>query len=285
MRILRSPQALYSALQRLIQKGSTVGFTPTMGYLHDGHLSLVRRSKKENDITVVSIFVNPLQFGPKEDYSRYPRNFRRDAGLLKTAGADLLFAPEAGALYPEGFQTTVTVGELAKGLCGKRRPAHFAGVATVVSKLLNIVGPCRLYLGKKDYQQFKVIERMARDLDLPVKAVMCPIVREKDGLAMSSRNVFLPPLERAEALLLNQALLAGESAVMRGERSAAKLRKTMLEVLRGARLARVDYAEIVDAATLRPMVKLRAKTIILLALAVFFSKARLIDNRLVRVKK
>lgn len=283
MRILRSPQALHNVLAVRVRRNKRVGFVPTMGYLHEGHLSLVRRSVRENDVTVASIFVNPLQFGPAEDLSRYPRSFRRDAALLKRAGADLLFAPGAKALYPDGFQTTVTVGELTKGLCGRTRPTHFAGVATVVSKLLNIVGPCRVYLGQKDYQQFKVIERLIADLDIPARAVLCPIVREKDGLAMSSRNVFLSPTERREALVLSRALSEGARAIRAGARSARAVRKVMLETLKKAGTGRPDYAEIVDARTLRPMVKLQSGMEVLLATAVCFPKARLIDNRTLKV--
>jgi pantoate--beta-alanine ligase len=254
-----------------------------MGYLHEGHLSLVRASRKENRVTVASIFVNPLQFGPQEDFWRYPRDLVRDTRLLKEGRVDFLFTPLVKELYPEDFQTSVAVKKLSRPLCGVTRPVHFGGVATVVLKLLNIVQPDSVYLGQKDYQQFRVVEQMARDLDLPVKVRMAPIIRETDGLAMSSRNVLLSTVERREAVFLSRALQEGAELVRSGQRDVSKVKKAMREVLRFAPHGRVDYAEIVDAEALQAVVKLKVHSRALLALAVFFGKTRLIDNRLVTV--
>ena len=195
MKVIRHPRELRNALRSLKKKGRAIGFVPTMGCLHEGHLSLVRRSKNENRATVVSIFVNPLQFGPREDFRRYPRNIARDTALLRKVKADFLFLPDLKEFYPAGFQTLASVKNLSRPLCGVSRPTHFAGVATVVLKLLNTVMPDTIYLGQKDYQQFRILEQMAKDLDFPVRVRMLPIVREPDGLAMSSRNMFLSAAE------------------------------------------------------------------------------------------
>jgi len=255
-----------------------------MGYLHEGHLSLVSRAKKENDIVVASIFVNPLQFGPKEDYKRYPRDLGRDKRLLKKAGTHVLFLPQAKELYPPDFETLVSVKKLSRGLCGRTRPVHFAGVATVVAKLLNLVVPHNLYLGLKDYQQFRVVSQMVRDLHIPVKVVGCPIVREKDGLAMSSRNIFLSGAERRRALSLSKALREARRLVRAGQRRSKRLVLALRKVIDAGNGARVDYVEIVDAAALGPVVQLRAGQKVLVAVAVYFSKTRLIDNCVINVK-
>ena len=283
MKVVRGLAAAQSAC-RALKKCGRVGFVPTMGALHEGHLSLVRRAKKENRFVVASIFVNPLQFGPKEDLRRYPRTLARDKKLLKKAGVDLLFLPDAGSFYKKDFQAEVKVQKLSGGLCGRTRPVHFAGVATVVLKLLNLVAPDTLYLGQKDYQQYRVLAQMVRDLALPVDVRMCPIVREKDGLAMSSRNVFLSPRERQEARSLYASLLIGSRQVRSGERSTAKVLRAVREGLKKASGGRLDYAELVDAETLEPMVKLKPGQRALLAVAVYFSKARLIDNLLLKAR-
>ncbi|MGH7198920.1 MAG: pantoate--beta-alanine ligase [Candidatus Omnitrophota bacterium] len=283
MRRITNSRELRQVLSPLRKKGRSIGFVPTMGYLHEGHLSLVRASRKENQVTVASIFVNPLQFGPQEDFWRYPRDLVRDTRLLKEARADFLFTPLVKELYPEDFQSSVVVRKLSRPLCGVTRPAHFGGVATVVLKLLNIVQPGAVYLGQKDYQQFRVVEQMAKDLDLDVKVRMAPIVREPDGLAMSSRNVLLSTAERREAVFLYRALEKGADLVRSGQRDAAKIKKAMRDVLKLAPHGRVDYAEIVDAAGLEAVVKLKLHSRVLLALAVFFGKTRLIDNNLVTV--
>ncbi len=280
MKVLRRSDALKKALERYRNK--KIGFVPTMGALHEGHLSLVRLAKKENQIVVASLFVNPLQFGPKEDLKTYPRNFFRDKALLEKEKVDFLFAPSEKTFYSEDFQTLVSVRRLSGPLCGASRPGHFAGVATVVLKLLNVVCPTTLYLGQKDYQQFRVVEQMASDLDLSVKVKMAPTLREADGLAMSSRNVFLTQTERKEALCLGRALRLARSLAAKGARDCRSIRRKMLAVLKKAPQARLDYAEIVDAMTLEPVVKLKKGQRALVALAVHFSKTRLIDNVLIK---
>lgn len=285
MRIIHKPQALRTSLQDFKQKQKSIGFVPTMGCLHEGHLSLVRLSKKENDLTVVSIFVNPLQFGPKEDFKRYPRELKSDLALLKKEKVDFVFTPRPQDFYAPDFQTEVKVKVLSLPLCGLARPVHFAGVATVVLKLLNSAGPDRLYLGQKDYQQFRVLSQMVKDLDFPVKVRMAPIVREADGLAMSSRNRFLSAEHRRQAVCLYEALQKGLRLVKEGCRDGFLLKKSLRQVLQAASRGRLDYLEIVDAQTLRPVVKLKARQDILIALAVFFGKTRLIDNVLFKVPK
>ena len=268
-----------------LQKKGRVGFVPTMGALHEGHLSLVRRAKKENTSVVVSIFVNPLQFGPKEDLRRYPRNLKADADLLKKAGVDLLFTPRPEDFYKNDFETQVRLPELSRGLCGRTRPVHFSGVATVVLKFLNLLRPKFLYLGQKDYQQYRVLEQMIKDLAVPVEVRLCPIVREKDGLAMSSRNIFLSQSERQEASGIFKALEEAKKAAQAGIGSSAELAQAVSRRLGGIRGAKVDYVEVVDAQSLKPVVQLRLHKQVLIAVAVFFAKARLIDNCLLRVRK
>jgi pantoate--beta-alanine ligase len=265
------------------RKAVQIGFVPTMGALHEGHLSLVRQALKDRHEVWVSIFVNPLQFGANEDLKKYPRDFKKDSRLLKKAGVSVLYAPNENSFYPVDFQTEVRVKSLSAGLCGAVRPAHFAGVATVVSKLLMQVRPHKLYLGQKDFQQCRVIEQMITDLDMPVRVRRCPIVREKDGLAMSSRNVFLSPSERVQARVLYQALNSVQRGVDSGQRDAFKLKNGMLLALKNAPSGVVDYAEIVDASTLAPMIKLRPSVQVLAAVAVRFSAARLIDNILLDI--
>ncbi len=284
MRVLKSSPALNTSLKVHRRKGHTIGFVPTMGYLHEGHLSLVRQAKKKNKIVVVSIFVNPLQFGPGEDLGRYPRNLKRDLKMLEAEKVDFVFVPLDRKFYSPDFQTTVSVARLSRPLCGRTRPAHFAGVCTVVLKLLNSVQPDVMYLGQKDYQQYRVVLQMAKDLELPVRICMAPIVREPDGLAMSSRNIFLSWEERCQAAFLYRALRECKRLVKNGVRDIFRLKKTMRGVLRKASKARVDTLEIVDADTLESMVRLKQGGRALAALAVFFGKTRLIDNILIEVK-
>jgi pantoate--beta-alanine ligase len=258
-------------------KGKSVGFVPTMGYLHEGHLSLVRKAKEENDVVVVSIFVNPTQFAPGEDFERYPRDVERDRALLEKEGVDVLFIPSVEEMYPGGFSTYVEVLNLTEGLCGAKRPGHFRGVTTVVAKLLNIVMPDKAYFGKKDYQQLKVIERMVKDLNFPVKIVGCPIVREPDGLAMSSRNVYLSLEERKAATILYRSLLLAKEYYEKGGRDAEELKEKIVSFISAEPLVKkIDYVEIVDGETLNPVEKLYPG--VLVALAVFVGNARLIDN-------
>ena len=256
--------------------GRIVGFVPTMGALHEGHTSLLARAKKECSPLIASIFVNPKQFGPNEDFAKYPRAFESDSEKLKQAGVDVLFAPEAAELYPKNFSTYVHVEGLSERLEGRSRPGHFRGVATVVMKLLQIVQPRRAYFGRKDAQQARLITQMARDLDLDSEIVVCPIVREPDGLALSSRNVYLNPDERQAATVLYRALEAAKDELARGVRNAPQLKDVVQRTLSKETLANVDYAEIVDAQSFEPIVRINKACYVLLA--VFFGKTRLIDN-------
>jgi pantoate--beta-alanine ligase len=254
----------------------TWGFVPTMGYLHEGHLSLVRRARAENDRVAVSIFVNPTQFGPHEDYARYPRDLERDLRLLEPLGVDLVFVPSVEEMYPPGFQTWVIVEEVSRPLEGASRPGHFRGVATVVAKLFNILQPDRAYFGQKDAQQTVVIRRMVQDLNIPVEIVICPTVREPDGLAMSSRNTYLNPEERRAATVLFRALQAAKARYEAGERDAERLREAMREAIRAEPLARIDYVSVAHPETLQELERVEGPA--LLSLAVYIGTTRLIDN-------
>ena len=255
-----------------------VGFVPTMGYLHEGHLSLMRRSRAADDVVVASIFVNPLQFAAGEDLDAYPRDLDRDTALATEAGVDLLFVPDVTEMYPRPVLTSVSVDELASVLEGATRPGHFTGVATVVAKLFSIVGPGRAYFGEKDFQQLQIVRRMASDLSLPVEVVGCPIVRESDGLAMSSRNVYLTAEERRAAPVLRRALTAGDYLVARGETSPAAIAAAMTHVVTDEPLAELDYAACVDPATLRPPDRVAPAMQLRLLVAARLGKPRLIDN-------
>jgi len=248
-----------------------------MGYLHEGHLSLMKCARKENDVVVISIFVNPTQFVPGEDYERYPRDEEGDIKKAKEVGVDIVFIPDVKDMYPDGYSTYVEEKVLSAGLCGARRPGHFKGVTTIVAKLFNIVKPHRAYFGKKDYQQLRVIERMARDLNFDIEIIGCPIVREPDGLAMSSRNVYLSQEERKSALCLYKSLLLAQNMIKKGEKKPAIIKKAMEEfILKHPHVKKIDYIEIVDRYTLQPADKLTGNELI--ALAVFVGPARLIDN-------
>ncbi len=258
------------------KKGKTIGFVPTMGYLHPGHLSLIRQAKNDCDICVVSIFVNPIQFGPKEDYRGYPRDMGMDRILSRSAGADCVFSPSAGQMYPPDYQTYVNVERISSGLCGSSRPGHFQGVATVVNKLFNIVQPDIAYFGEKDYQQALVIKRMVADLNMPLKIKVMPIIREADGLAMSSRNSYLNFQERADAAVLHQSLCKAKRLMQGGERDSAKIIAKIKEDIAFKDRAKIDYIAIVNSKTLEELKTIRGDAII--ALAVWFGKTRLIDN-------
>jgi pantoate--beta-alanine ligase len=253
-----------------------VGLVPTMGYLHEGHLSLVRRAREECDHVLVSIFVNPTQFGPKEDLSKYPRDLDRDLSLLEPLGVDLVWMPTSEIMYPPAYQTWVEVEGITRPLEGAMRPGHFRGVTTVVAKLFNAVQPQRAYFGQKDAQQAAVIRQMTRDLNFPIEIVVCPIVREPDGLAMSSRNVYLGSAQREAATVLYRSLCAAKAAYESGERDAEKLRGKMKEVLGGEPLADVQYVSCADYDTLEELETVTGKA--LLSMAVFLGKTRLIDN-------
>ncbi|MBI3152677.1 MAG: pantoate--beta-alanine ligase [Chloroflexi bacterium] len=254
----------------------TVGLVPTMGYLHEGHLSLIRRARVECEHVIVTIFVNPTQFGPTEDLSKYPRDLERDLGLIEPLGVDLVWNPSAEVMYPSGYQTWVEVEAMTRPLEGAMRPGHFRGVTTVVAKLFNATQPHKAYFGQKDAQQAAVIRQMTQDLDFPIEIVVCPIVREADGLAMSSRNKYLSEAERKAATVLFRALSAAKDLYEGGERDAEKVRGKMKEVLAGEPLAQMQYVSCADYVSLEELREIKGKT--LLSMAVFFGKTRLIDN-------
>lgn len=279
MEIVGGIGAVREAVRRARAGGLSVGFVPTMGYLHEGHAALIRRARAESGFVVASIFVNPLQFGPREDYRTYPRDLQRDARLASEAGADLLFAPADEEMYPagvEGQRTFVEVAGLSDRLCGASRPGHFRGVATVVTKLFHIVAPDRAYFGQKDAQQLLILRRLGRDLNLDVDLIAVPTVREADGLAMSSRNTYLSPEERVSAPALYRALLAAEALLAAGERSGPALCARMREVLAADPAVRTDYAAAVDPDTLDDLERVTDR--VLLAVAAHVGRARLIDN-------
>ena len=260
------------------KEGKTVGLVPTMGFLHEGHASLIRRCREENDIVVVSDFVNPTQFGPTEDLEAYPRDFKRDSELCESLGADLIFHPEPKDMYhdPHAY---VSIDTLSDTLCGKTRPIHFKGVCTVVSKLFNIVAPDRAYFGQKDAQQLAIIRKMVQDLNFDIQIVGCPIIREEDGLAKSSRNTYLNEKERQAALVLSRSLKEGKALMDAGEKDTAKIRKVITDMIEKEPLAKIDYVEVVDWNTLESVDKVDGP--VLTAIAVYIGKTRLIDNFIV----
>ncbi|MGA2775444.1 MAG: pantoate--beta-alanine ligase [Candidatus Omnitrophota bacterium] len=280
MKIIRSLNLMTKSA--FIQKrgNKSVGFVPTMGALHEGHLSLIRQARRDNDIVVVSVFVNPSQFGPKEDFKIYPRPIKKDITLCRKEGVDFLFYPQERLMYPAGFRTYVTVEGLSSVLCGKSRPLHFRGVATVVLKLFNIIRPDIAYFGKKDFQQVTVIKRMVSDLNIPVKIKLMPIIREKSGLALSSRNNYLNKEEKKTALVLTRALHLADILIRGGLRDSKRLISRMKMLIEKEKRAKLDYAVIVNKANLEPVKKISANSII--ALAVWVNKTRLIDNMEIR---
>ncbi len=261
------------------KEGLSVGLVPTMGYLHEGHASLIKKAVEDNDRVVTSIFVNPTQFAPTEDLEAYPRDMEKDSKLCETLGVDLIFHPEPEEMYAPDFCTWVDMDVLSKTLCGKSRPIHFRGVCTVVSKLFHIVTPDRAYFGQKDAQQLAIIRRMVRDLNMDIEIVGCPIVREEDGLAKSSRNTYLNEEERKAALILSQSIFLGQKMVQEGETDAAKIKAAMVEKIQSEPLARIDYVEIVDGFSMQPVDTVQSPT--LAAIAVYIGKTRLIDNFIV----
>lgn len=258
------------------RNGDSIGFIPTMGYLHEGHASLIKRAKKENDRVVVSIFVNPMQFGVNEDLDSYPRNIERDSEICREIGVDVIFVPEVNEMYDKDFSSYIDINVLGENLCGKSRPIHFRGVCTVVGKLLNIVDANRAYFGEKDAQQLAIIKRFTKDLNFNVEIIGCPIVREEDGLAKSSRNVYLNNEERKAALILSKALEIGRRALENGEKSCSKIFELINNKIKEEPLAKVDYIEIVDVNKLQPIEKVEDS--ILVAIAVYIGNTRLIDN-------
>jgi pantoate--beta-alanine ligase len=276
--IITSKEMLRSHLKKLRSAGRSIGFVPTMGFLHEGHLSLMRRARQENDLVVVSIFVNPTQFGPNEDLTAYPRDEQRDTALMQSAGVDIAFFPEAAEIYPQGFKTYVEVqGAITRVLCGVSRPTHFRGVTTVVAKLFHLVAPDKAYFGQKDAQQVAVIRQMVRDLDFDLQVVVCPIQREADGLAMSSRNTYLSPRQRADAVILYHSLCEAARQIQEdGRRSAPAIVQSIKERISTVPEAVIDYIEVVNANDLTTLEVLEGE--ILIALAVKFGRTRLIDN-------
>ena len=266
-----------STLAKMFKKeGKSIGLVPTMGYLHEGHLSLARAAKKHTDVVIMSIFVNPIQFGPKEDFERYPRDLQRDEALAAGAGVDIIFHPSAKDMYPAGYSTYVNVEGLTETLCGTSRPGHFKGVTTVVAKLFEIVRPDIAYFGQKDAQQAIVIKKMAGDLSMGIEVKIMPTIRESDGLAMSSRNDYLSETEKRDALVLRGSLEKAQDLIKSGERDPRKVVKAMQELIKGVPTARIDYVSIVDTAALREVKTITGE--VLVALAVFIGKTRLIDN-------
>ncbi len=276
MEIIQKINRLKSLSRKLKNSGKTISFVPTMGALHEGHLSLVEIARKIADVVVVSIFVNPIQFGPNEDFEKYPRNLSKDVELLTQKGVDYVFTPEVNEFYGENFQTYIEVKELTDNLCGRSRPGHFRGVTTVVAKLFTILNPDVAIFGQKDGQQAIVIKKMVEDLFFPIKIVIAPIVREEDGLAMSSRNSYLSKEEREIASNLYKALELGGITILKGERNANAVKEKILEFLRGIEGIKVDYIEIVERNTLKPAEKIKGD--IMIAGAVFVGNTRLIDN-------
>lgn len=276
MQVVKTRQEVRAIVKAWRKEGLTVGLVPTMGYLHEGHQSLIRKSAEQNDRTVVSVFVNPIQFGPNEDLEAYPRDLNRDMLAVEEAGGDIIFNPEPSEMYPDHFTSFIDTTETTELLCGAVRPIHFRGVCTVVGKLFNIVCPDRAYFGQKDAQQLATIKRFVRDLDFDIEIVPCPIVREDDGLAKSSRNTYLSPAERKAALILSQSLAKGKQAIENGERDAAAIISIIKENLNTEPLARIDYVEVVDFTNIQRVERINGETLV--AIAVYIGKTRLIDN-------
>ena len=280
VQVIKSPAELTNLLFRLKQNTKQIGFVPTMGFLHAGHISLVKRSKKENDVTVVSIFVNPTQFGPKEDFKNYPQNTKRDLAMLRKAKVDYVLLPSVQDVYPKDFNAYIKASSLSRALCGLRRPGHFDGVVTVVKRLFDIVLPDNTYFGQKDFQQFQVIKEMTKRFHLPVEVVMCQTVREKDGLAMSSRNSYLNSDERVRARTLSKSLALAKLLIRQGVKSSEVIKREIKAILI-PQVDRIDYIEVANADSLKRIGRIKGE--VLIALACFVGKARLIDNLLIEV--
>ena len=279
MKVVKTIKEVREIVSSWRRDGLTVGLVPTMGYLHEGHPSLISKSVSEKDRTVVSVIVNPIQFGPNEDLEAYPRDLKRDMEAVEAVGGDLIFNPEPAEMYPSHFTSFIDTTETTELLCGAVRPVHFRGVCTVVGKLFNIVTPDRAYFGQKDAQQLATIRRFVRDLNFGLEIVPCPIVREADGLAKSSRNTYLSPAERKAALILSKSLALGKKAVDEGERDASKVVSIITESLQTEPLARIDYVEVVDFENIQRVETISGETLV--AIAVYIGKTRLIDNFIV----
>lgn len=276
MQVVKTISEVREIVSSWRKEGLSVGLVPTMGFLHEGHQSLIEKSVSQNDRTVVSVFVNPIQFGPNEDLEAYPRDLEHDKTLVEKAGGNLIFHPEPSEMYPGHFTSFIDTTETTELLCGAVRPIHFRGVCTVVGKLFNIVCPDRAYFGQKDAQQLATIRRFVRDLNFPVEIIPCPIIREEDGLAKSSRNTYLSPEERQAALILSKSLRLGREAIEKGEENAQRVINIIKENLSTEPLARIDYVEIVDFENIQRVEKIEGETLV--AIAVYIGKTRLIDN-------
>lgn len=281
MLTIDNPYKLQQFIKGEKAKGKSIGFVPTMGFLHQGHLSLIERARKENDVVVVSIFVNPTQFGEGEDFEIYPRDFERDLSLINTVGADVIFYPQVDDIYPKNFKTYVEVYHITEKLCGASRPGHFKGVTTIVAKLFNMVLPDKAYFGLKDAQQVLVIKQMVKDLNFPIEIVPCPIIREEDGLAMSSRNVNLVGEERKAALVLSKSLIKAKELIEKGEKDGKKVKQFIIEEISKEHRTKIDYVQVVSAMSLEDAQVLEGE--LLIALAVKIGKVRLIDNIMLEV--
>ncbi len=281
MKIIQSVTSAKKLFCSCHQQGKKIGFVPTMGYFHEGHSSLMRRARKENDIVVVSIFVNPTQFGPGEDFKKYPRDRRTDVSLAKKEGVDYVFCPTVKDMYPSGFSNSITNERMSHVLCGASRPGHFQGVLTIVCKLFNILTPDRAYFGQKDFQQYMLIRQMVKDLNMGVRITMCPIVRERDKLAMSSRNVYLDKASRLRAVALSKSLFLARQMIQQGERNPKCIRQKINKMLKNA-VDKIDYIAICAADSLISVNCLKGK--IFIGIAAYIGKTRLIDNILVNVK-
>ena len=281
MRVVKTIKEVRDQVSAWKNEGLSIGFVPTMGYLHEGHQSLIRKSAEQNDRTVVSVFVNPIQFGPNEDLEAYPRDLERDKAAVEEAGGDLIFHPEPSEMYPDHFTSFIDTTETTELLCGAVRPVHFRGVCTVVGKLFNIVLPDRAYFGQKDAQKLATIRRFVRDLNFPVEVIACPIVRESDGLAKSSRNTYLNPAERQAATILSKSLRLGREAIEKGERDARKVIAIITASLQSEPLARIDYVEVVDFENIQRVERIAGETLV--AIAVYIGKTRLIDNFVIKL--
>ncbi len=281
MHVITSINALRKKLTFYRNQGKTIGFVPTMGYFHEGHQVLMRHAKKDHDICVVSLFVNAIQFGPSEDFKKYPRDMKRDTTIAQKENVDILFTPSDNEIYPDSYLTYVDVGQISNVLCGQFRPGHFQGVATVIVKLLNIVTPQAMYLGQKDAQQVAVIKKLVRDLNFDVTIKAIPTIREADGLAMSSRNVYLNSQERQEAAMLYQSMQHAKALMKKGERSAATIIKNITQMIQDQTSGKIQYVACVHPETLEPLKQLKGP--VLIALAVYMGKTRLIDNIIINV--
>jgi pantoate--beta-alanine ligase len=281
MRVIETISDMKAVIRSQKRAGKSIGFVPTMGYLHEGHLALAKRSIQENEFTVMSIFVNPTQFGPKEDFSKYPRDMARDCRMAEEAGIDMIFAPTVEEMYPSHYKSYIIVEDITEILCGASRPGHFKGVATVVAKLVNIIEADKAYFGQKDAQQAIVIQKMVKDLNMNVEIITCPIVREADGLAMSSRNVYLSPEQRKAALILSKTLFEAEELVENGETDKEKVVEYIKKRIMAEPLASIEYVEALDADTLEARGQFKCR--MLVALAARFGTTRLIDNIIVEV--